>query len=121
MKRLCVFLLTIVMVFCLIACSGKNDLRDALQGTWTAKWTFMGRPVSVYFTFKGDQCTAGGRDDFGTEHSSTESYKIEGNKIYAAGYELEYSYNKKTGEIILWYNDDIQLERGKNNVNYELN
>lgn len=128
MKRLFVFVLAMAMAFCLFACGGKNDdVREALQGTWSAKWTAMGKNINVHYTFKGDKCTAGGRNYYGEEHSFTEPYEITENKIIVVAFEngktkeLEYTYNKKTGELILWYSDEIQLEKGKVNVNYEWN
>lgn len=122
-KGLCLFL-ALILCLSLCACSSKGDVKDALQGTWTASWTAMGQQISRYYTSKGDTYTTGGIAIFGTLEPETGKYKIKGSTIHlipddgSDGKDLDYTYNSKTGTVSLWWNDDIQFERGKVNVNY---
>lgn len=124
MKKLIALLVVLVLCLSLCACSGKSDVKVALQGTWVANWTAMGQQISRYYSFKGDSYTTGGVAYLGELEPESGTYKIKGSTIElipddgSDGGELDYSYNKNSGTLNLWWNDDVQFERGKVNVNY---
>ena len=111
------------MCFSLVACGG-NKVSDALQGSWVANWSFMGNKLSRYYTFKGDKYTTGGVAALGELETSTGTFEIKGSKIHlipddgSKGRDLDFTFNETTGEITLWWNDDVQFEKGKVHVNY---
>ena len=125
MKRIIPLLLVVVMCLSLVACGGNDkEISNALQGTWVAKWTAMGQSISRYYTFKGETYTTGGVAVFGEVETKTGTFEINGSTIKlipddgSKPNELDFTYNEKTGEITLWWNDDVQFEKGKANVNY---
>ncbi len=125
MKRIMSLLLVVVMCLSLVACGGNDkEISNALQGTWVAKWTAMGKSISRYYTFKGETYTTGGVAVLGELETETGTFEINGSTIKlipddgSESNELDFTYNEKTGEITLWWNDDVQFEKGKVNVNY---
>lgn len=117
--------MVLVLLLSLCACgSSKSDVKDALQGTWTASWTASGQKISRYYTFKGNSYTTGGVALFGELEPETGTYEVKGSTIKlvpddgSEGGGLDYTYNKNSGTVSLWWNDDVQFERGKVNVNY---
>lgn len=118
---------TVLLVFSLlfVACGEKeNDVQTALQGTWTAKWTTLGREISRYYIFKGDSYTTGGIAFYGELDIKKGTYEIKDSVIHlipddgSEGNDLEYSYDKKTDTIILWWSSDIQFQKGRAEINY---
>jgi hypothetical protein len=125
MKKFFLLLMVAAMCLTLAACGNKEaDIRDALQGSWVAEWTAMGKSLNRYYTFKGDKYTTGGEAAFGPVSTKTGTFTVEDSVIKLTpddGSEpstLDYTYNEKNGTIILWWNSDIQFERGKVNVSY---
>lgn len=123
-KVLALFLV-LVLSFSMVACgASKSDIKDALQGSWVAKWTMMGKQITRYYTFKGDTYTTGGVTYLGKLDPETGTYKITNEFIVLTpddggkSNDLEYTYNKKTGEIVLWWNEDVQFEKGNVDINY---
>jgi hypothetical protein len=84
----------------------------------------MGKSISRYYTFKGETYTTGGVAVLGELETETGTFEINGSTIKlipddgSEPNELDFTYNEKTGEITLWWNDDVQFEKGKVNVNY---
>ena len=125
MKKVSALLLAVVMCFSLVACGGNNDdVRDALQGTWVAQWTMQGHKISRYITFKGDSYTTGGTLASGDMAPKTGTFEVKSGTIHmvpddgSAEWDRDYTYNKSSGTITLWWNSDIQFEKGKVDVNY---
>lgn len=125
MKKVGALLWAVVMCLSLVACGGNNDdVVDALQGTWVAQWTNQGYKLSRYYTFKGDSYTTGGTLASGDLDPQTGTFEVKNDTIYlipddgSSESDLDYTYNKSSGTITLWWNDDIQFEKGKVNVNY---
>lgn len=125
MKKFLSLFLVISMLCCLTACGSKNnDVNNALQGKWVAKWTAEGVNISRYYSFKNDSYTTGGRALFGELDTENGTYKINGNKVVltpddgSEGKSLDYTYNEKSGELTLWWNDDVMFEKGNTSVSY---
>lgn len=58
MKKTIAILLVLVICVSLGACgSDKEAVKNALQGSWTSKWTNQGTQISRYYTFKGNTYT----------------------------------------------------------------
>ncbi len=124
MKKILALMLVSAMSLTLAACGGNSDdVRDALQGTWVAQWTFMGNKISRYYTFKGDSYTTGGRRASNAIEPETGTFEVKGDTIHLIpddgtdGKDLDYTYNKSSGTITLWWSDDVQFEKGTVNVN----
>ncbi len=128
MKKLVALILIFILVLGMVGCGGKEDdtatVRDALQGTWVANWSVMGKDLNRYFTFKDDTYTTGGKSILGALDRETGKYEIEESSIHfvpddgSESFDLDYSYNKDLGTIILWWNDEIQFERGQVSIDY---
>ena len=125
MKRLSALLLTIVMCLSLAACGGNNDdVRDALQGTWVAEWTFQGVNIRKYIMFKGNSYTTGGTRGSKDMEQDTGTFEVKSDTIHfipddgSEEWDRDYTYNKNSGTITLWWSDDVQLEKGSVYVNY---
>lgn len=125
MKKALSLILVLVMCLSLVAC-GSNDkeISNALQGTWVAKWTAMGNNLSRYYTFKGETYTTGGVAALGELDTETGKFEITGSTIKlipddgSNPSELDFTFNEKAGEITIWWNNDVQFEKGKVNVSY---
>ena len=125
MKKLTALFLALVMTLSLVACGNSSGkIQDALQGSWVAEWTAYGKNISRYYSFKGDQYTTGGVAIFGAIDTKTGRYIIKNSSIHlipddgSEESDLDYAYNKSTGTLTLWWNDDIQFAKGKVDVNY---
>lgn len=123
MKKLFALLLALVLCLSLCACGGanKDDIREELQGTWRASWTTDGARISRYYTFEGDRYTTGGVAFIvGELEPKSGTYKISNSTIRltpddgSEGNELDYSYDKETGTLTLWWSDDIELVKTAN-------
>lgn len=128
MKRKRIFAVVLVIVIGLsvfAGCGTKNEVKVALQGSWVAQWTAFGQPISRYYTFKGDTYTTGGTAIFGKLDTKTGTYEIKDSVILLIPHDgseengLEYTYDKKTGIITLWWNDDVQFQKGQIDINYQ--
>ena len=125
MKKIITLILVAIMCLSLVACgSNEDNINDALQGSWVASWTAMGQNISRYYTFKGNTYTTGGVAILGELDTKTGTFEIKDSTIKlipddgSESSELDFTYNEKTGELTLWWNDDVQLEKGKVNVKY---
>ena len=125
MKKIIALILVAMMCLSLCACGGNDDnIKDALQGSWIARWTAMGQSISRYYTFKGNTYTTGGVAILGELEPTTGVFVIHNSTIElipddgSEPSELEFTYNEKSGELTLWWNDDVQFEKGKVNVKY---
>lgn len=125
MKKIIVVLLILVMCIPLVACGGNEDeIQNALQGSWVAEWTAYGQSISRTYTFKGNNYTTSGITVFGSKDVKTGTFEVKDSTIHlisddgSSESDLDFSYNKKTGELILWWNDDIQFQKKRANVNY---
>lgn len=123
-RSIAVFLAIVMSLFCFVGCGTKQNVKDALQGTWVAQWTTLGRPISRYYQFKGDTYTTGGKAYFGEVDTETGTYEIKDSVIHlipddgSDGRDLEYTYNETTGTVTLWWSDDVQFQKGQIDVNY---
>lgn len=127
MKKTITTVLASILIFScsfFIACGdNKQDIKSAMQGTWSAEWTAYGAPISRYYTFKGDTYTTGGVAYLGKLNIESGTYEIKDTVIHlisndGSTKDLEYTYDKKTNTFILWWNNDIQFQKGRANVNY---
>lgn len=125
MKKVSTLLLAVVMCLSLVACGRNNDdVIDALQGTWVAQWTNQGYELSRYYTFKDDSYTTGGMLISGALDPKTGTFEVKNDTIHlipddgSSESDLDYTYNKSSGTVTLWWNDDVQFEKGRLNVNY---
>lgn len=125
MKKTIAILLVLVICVSLGACgSDKEAVKNALQGSWTAKWTNQGTQISRYYTFKGNTYTTGGVAFFGELETETGTFEVMDTCIRltpddgSSATELDYTYNEKTGIVSLWWNDDIQFQSGTVSVQY---
>lgn len=125
MKKILSIILVMVMCLSLCACGSKTDkIKDAMQGTWVAEWTAIGKNISRYYTFKGNKYTTGGDAALGELATETGTFEITDSVIKftpddnSEHKDIEYSYNEETGEIILWWNDDVQFQKGTVDPNY---
>ena len=122
MKKIIAILLLIVVCFSFCAC---GNVKNALQGSWIAKWSVMDTELSRYYTFKGNTYTTGGTAMFGELDVVTGTYEIKDSTIHlipddgSEGGDLVYSYDNKTGKITLWWSDNIQFEKGNIKLNYQ--
>ena len=119
MKRFIVLFLSLVMILGLSSC-GSNDIniiRDALQGSWEANWTYEGTALSRYYTFTGNKFTTGGVAFLGKVNPRTGTYEIKNSCIHcvpddgSGSNDLDYKYNKKTGTLTLWWDKDVQFTK----------
>lgn len=125
MKKPIALLLVMVICLSLCACGGnQEEVKNALQGTWTAKWTYAGMQISRYYTFKGNTYTTGGVAIFGEVQTETGTFEVMDTCIRltpddgSSAIELDYTYNEKTGIVSLWWNDDVQFQSGTVSVQY---
>lgn len=125
MKKIISLFLVVAIGFSLTACGIKDEqIRNALQGSWIANWTMLGKPLSRYYTFKGDTYTTGGVAVWGVVDKKTGIFEISNGTIKlipddgSDGGELDFTYNESSGEIILWWGDEIQFEKGTVSKNY---
>ena len=125
MKKVLALVLAAALALSLVACGGNNDdVRDALQGTWVAQWTNQGYKLSRYYTFKDDSYTTGGTLISGDLDPKTGTFEVKSDTIHlipddgSSESDLDYTYNKSSGTITLWWNDDVQFEKGNVKVNY---
>lgn len=125
MKKPIALLLVMVICLSLCACGGnQEEVKNALQGTWTAKWTYAGTQISRYYTFKGNTYTTGGVAIFGEVQTETGTFEVMDTCIRltpddgSSAIELDYTYNEKTGIVSLWWNDDVQFQSGTVSVQY---
>ena len=126
MKKFIALLCIFILCVSLVACGGdeKDKIHDELQGTWTAEWNYKGTNINRYYTFKGDKYTTGGSAVFGALDIETGTFEIRESTIHlipddgSDENDLDYTYNKSSGKITLWWNDDIQFEKGPANIKY---
>ena len=125
MKKIIAILCILILCISVIACERTDaKIHDALQGSWVAKWTAAGKNIERYYTFKGNTYTTGGTALFGKLETKTGRFEIRDSTIHlipddgSNGKDLDYTYNKDSGEITLWWNDDVQFQKRNVNVNY---
>lgn len=123
-KLLTISLAIMFCLFCCFACNSNKGIEQALQGTWVAEWTAYGKKINRYYTFKGNTYTTGGTAILGELDVEKGTYVIESSVIRlipndgSDSNDLDYTYNETTSTITLWWNDDIQFQKGYLNVNY---
>lgn len=119
MKKAIIALLLIILVVSLSACSKDNtkDIQTALQGTWIGRWSPL-PDVDGYqrITFKGNEY-----NDYvkvgAIESGSTGKIEIKESEILCIHDDdsktesYDYTYNEKTGELILWRGSIAQLKK----------
>ena len=112
-KRIIAVILVIMMSLSIfVGCGTRNNVKEALQGTWTAEWIYYGKQLSRYFTFEGDTYTTGGTAVLGKVDPKTGTYEIKASVIHlirddSVECDLEYTYNKANGTITLWWGDQV--------------
>ena len=80
--------------------------------------------MSRYYTFKDDSYTTGGTLISGDLDPETGTFEVKSDTIHlipddgSSESDLDYTYNKSSGTITLWWNDDVQFEKGNVKVNY---
>lgn len=119
MKKIIAILCILILCISIIACERTDaKIHDALQGSWVAKWTAAGKNIERYYTFKGNTYTTGGTALFGKLETETGRFEIRDSTIHlipddgSDGKDLDYTYNKDSGTITLWWNDDVQFQKG---------
>lgn len=123
MKRLIAIFLPLIMVLGLSSCGSNdvNEVREALQGSWDANWTYSGISLSRYYTFKGNTYTTGGVAALGPLDTKTGTYEIKDSRIYffpddgSSPNDLKFKYHSKTQTITLWWNEDVQFTKRQTN------
>ena len=122
MKKLIALLLVAMMCLSLAACD-RNDIENktyiALQGTWVATWEIKGNDLSRYFTFQGEKYTTGGVAIFGKIEPETGFFEVNVSDSIitfmpddgSETYKRKYTYNRKSGEITLWWSAEIQFKK----------
>ena len=124
-KKIGALLLIVAMCLSFCACGNKtNDVENALQGSWVAEWSAMGKKLNRYYIFNGNTYTTGGTAIFGEIATEKGTFEIKDSTIVLTpddGSEestIDYTYNEKTGNITLWWTDEVQFEKKKVNIAY---
>jgi len=126
-KKLITVFFVLALSLSLCSCGGNYEKKvsDALQGSWSAEWTAMGQKVSRYYTFKDNKYTTGGVAAlFGDVGTETGTFEVKDKVIHlvpddeSKGKDLDYSFDKNSGTVVLWWNDEVQLIKGSADINY---
>ena len=107
-KKIGALLLIVAMCLSFCACGNKtNDVENALQGSWVAEWSAMGKKLNRYYIFNGNTYTTGGTAVFGEIATKKGTFEIKDSTIVLTpddGSEessIDYTYNEKQ-EILLY-------------------
>lgn len=124
MKKVLSMIMVLALCLSLCACgNNKEKVKNSLQGTWKAKWSSEGKNLSRYYSFEGESYTTGGVAYFGELEVETGIFEINDSCIHlipddgSEPIDLVYTFDKTSGEIELWWADEIPFEKvGENSA-----